>query len=431
MKKVLLIAVLMTFVITIAFAAGAKATPAQAVSPDTQPYKGQTVTLLIHPTLYGAAGGDNGIKKEFEERTGAKVQVVLAPTPEHIEKSMLDFFSNSGSYDVINFTGAELAPEINRNLLVLDNYIAASSEYDYQDLLPGMQAVGQFNGNQIAMSYRSTPQLIYYRKDLFAAAGLKVPTTWDEVYDVAKALTKDVDGDGKTDIYGFTAAGKAPEELSHAWLSVFYGMGGQIVREDGRSGFNTEAGIKAANLWKRMYQDGILPPDYFAWGRDDFINAMAQGRTAFGLFIGSYYGRFFTGTITPDQVGFAPAPNGGINRSNGWFLTINKQSKNPQLAWELVMALTSKENQVRMATEWSNGPTRTSTFQSEAFKKIWPQADELTVAANFIVRDPTTKDVTRIHEAVTEELTYIMQGRKTTELGMTDLTARVDRILGF
>ena len=32
-------------------------------------YSGQTVTLLIHPTLYKAAGGDSGIVKEFEKRT--------------------------------------------------------------------------------------------------------------------------------------------------------------------------------------------------------------------------------------------------------------------------------------------------------------------------------------------------------------------------
>ncbi len=431
MKKVVLIAIMIALVVTSAFSAGAQEAPKQTEVTQGQPYKGQSVTLLMHPTLYGASGGDEGVKKDFEERTGAKVEVVLAPTPEHIEKAMLDFFSGSGAYDIINFTGAELAPEVNNNLLALDSYIKASPSYEYDDLLPGMQAVGQFKGSQIAISYRSTPQLMYYRTDLFKAAGVEIPTTWDDVYEVAKALTKDVDGDGKTDIYGFTAAGKAPEELSHAWLPAFYGLGGVIVREDGRSGFNSEAGIKAANLWRKMYQDGILPPDYFAWGRDDFINAMAQGRTAFGLFTGSYYGRFFTGMITPEQVGYAPAPNGGVNRSNGWFLTINKASKNPQLAWELVMALTSKENQVKMATEYANGPTRTSTFQSEAFKKIWPQADELTVAANFIVRDPTTKDVTRIHESVTEEVTYIMQGRKTAEQGMKDLASRVDKILGF
>ena len=46
-------------------------------------------------------------------------------------------------------------------------------------------------------------------------------TEWDDVYEVAKALTKDTDGDGKVDIYGFAAAGLSPNELAHAWLNPF------------------------------------------------------------------------------------------------------------------------------------------------------------------------------------------------------------------
>lgn len=429
MKNGALIVILMALVVFSTFASGSSEVVAQ--TDPVRKFEGQTVTLLIHPTLFNAAGGDNGIKKEFEERTGAKVEVVLAPTPENVQKAMLDFFSKSGSYDVINFGGAELAKEITQNLLPLDDFIKKHPEYEADDLLSGMLAVARIEGKQVGISYRSTPQLIYYRKDLFNAAGVQVPKTWDEVYTVGKALTKDVDGDGKTDIYGFTAAGKAPEELSQAWLNAFYGYGGILVQEDGKSGLNTEAGRKAADLWKRLYVDGIFPPDYFAWGRDDFINAMAQGRTAFGVFTGSYYGNFFSASVTRDQIGYAPAPAGGINRSNGWFLTINKYSKNPELAWELIMDMTSKINQVRMATQWANGPTRASTYQDPEFRKIWPQADELTVAANKIVRDPTTKDVNLIHAAITEEITYIMQGKKTVEAGMTQLGTRVDKILGF
>ena len=420
MKRIIALVALLCSAFTL-FAAGS----------GSKEYSGKTVTLLIHPTLYKAAGGDNGIKKEFEERTGAKVEVVLAPSPEHTEKAMLDFLSHAGSFDVINFTGAELSKEICSNLLPLDSLIAASPEYEFNDIIPGISAVGKYNGKQLAIGYRMTQVVSYYRKDLFAKAGIPIPTTWDELYVAAKALTKDTNGDGKIDVYGFTAAGKAPDELSQAWLNAFYGYGGQIVQNNGRSGFNTPAGIKAANLWKKFYQEGIFPPDYFAWGRDDFINAMAQGRTAYGCFTASYYGNFISGKITPEQVGFSPTPNGGINRSNGWYLAVNKDSKNAKLAWELVKELTSKTNQLREALQWANGPTRTSTYQNAEYRKTWPQSDALIVAADNIVRDPTTKEIPRILAAITEEITYIMQNKKTTEQGMADLTKRVDELLGF
>lgn len=85
MKKGLNVLVLLLLA-SLLFAAGRPEAKVESVTDD---FTGKTVTLLIHPTLYKAAGGDEGIKKEFEAETGATVQVVLAPSPEHIEKSEL------------------------------------------------------------------------------------------------------------------------------------------------------------------------------------------------------------------------------------------------------------------------------------------------------------------------------------------------------
>ena len=59
-----------------------------------------------------------------------------------------------------------------------------------------------------------------------------------------------------------------------------------------------------------------------------------------------------------------------------------------------------------------------------------PQAKELTVSADNAVRDITTSNYTLMLEAITEEVTYIMQGSKTPEQGMADLAQRVDELLG-
>lgn len=419
MKKTYLLLILITVLcLMVAFTAAAEG----------KPYEGQKVTILFHPTLYKAAGGDDGVIKAFEEKTGATVEVVLATPPEHTEKAMLDFISKTASFDVINFTGAELSDMFCANLLPLDSYIAANADYDFDDFIKGAAAMGRYGETQIAIPYRTTPMLTYYRSDLFAQAGLQPPTTWDDVYDIAKELTKDTDNDGKTDIYGFAAAGKAPDELAHAWLNVFYGYGGTFVNDKGEAGFDSEAGLKAATLWARLYQDGIFPADFFAWGRDDLINAMSQGRVAFGVFIGSYYANFFADDLTPEQIGYAPVPD-LKNRSNGWYLAINKDSKNADLAWALVMELTNKENTLLEAVKYANGPARESAYIHPDYLAIWPQANELIISADNAVRDITSSKYTLMLEAITEEVTYVMQDRKTPEQGMVDLSERVNDLL--
>ena len=394
-------------------------------------YSGKTITVLIHPALYNAAGGDTGIKQEFEKRTGARVDVVTAPIPEHSEKAMLDFMAKRGAYDVIAMQSGDMTKEFCAFFLPLDDYIAKSPEWDSKDMISSLMDLARVDGKQLGIPYRWTQVVMYYRKDMLQAAGVNVPKSPDDIYPAAKALTRDTDGDGKIDVYGFIAQGKAPEELSHSWLTVFYGYGGKITGPGGRSGFNTPAGIKAATLWLNMYKDGIFPPDFFAWGRDDTINAIAQGKGAMGNFVASYYGNFFSGNVPRDQIGFAVTPGNGINRGGGWNLVINKFSKNPDVAWEFVKEMTNKENQIREAVLWANGPVRNSTFESADFIKLWPQANEMKIATQMQVVDPAIKETPQIHEAVTEELTNVMMGKKTPAQGMADLARRTDKLLGF
>ena len=425
-KLLTMVMTLLLIAISVISAAGAK--EASGVDP-AKIYAGKTITLLIHPTLYNAAGGDTGIKQEFENRTGARVDVVTAPIPEHSEKAMLDFIAKTARYDVIAMQSGDMTKEFSKFFLPLDSFIANSPEWKGEDVIQSLMDMAKTDGKQLGIPYRWTQVVTYYRKDLLSKANVEVPTKVEDILKVGKALTMDTDGDGKTDVYGFIAQGKAPEELSHSWLTAFYGFGGRILDENGKSGFNTPAGKKAAQLWLDLYTQGVFPPDFFAWGRDDTINAMAQGKGAMGNFVASYYGNFFSGSVNKGQIGCAITAGNGVNRGGGWNLVINKDTKNADVAWALVKEMTSVENQIRMAVKWANGPIRNSTFESDEFKSLWPQAEEMKVATQMQIVDPPIKQTPQIHIAVTEELTAIMMGKKSVEQGMQDLDRRVNKLL--
>lgn len=87
-------------------------------------FSGVELALLIHPTLYAATGDDGGLVAEFEEMTGATVEVVTAPIGEHLERSMAEFASGSGRFDVINMQGQDLHADITPFLLDLGPYVA-------------------------------------------------------------------------------------------------------------------------------------------------------------------------------------------------------------------------------------------------------------------------------------------------------------------
>jgi ABC-type glycerol-3-phosphate transport system substrate-binding protein len=75
---------------------------------------------------------------------------------------------------------------------------------------------------------------LFYRKDLFEAAGLdpeKPPTTWEELVKYGKALTKDTDGDGSIDQWGYGWPVQA-ENANDYWVNYMMQAGSKVTTYD-------------------------------------------------------------------------------------------------------------------------------------------------------------------------------------------------------
>ena len=139
------------------------------------------------------------------------------------------------------------------------------------------------------------PQAIIYRKDRFEA-GLTIPTTWDEFIDCAKALTKDSDGDGEVDQWGFGMVGSNNSSGQSRFMSYLWSNGVDCVTgEDGDFSTDLKADNKtftdAFAKWTQMNNDGIVPigitevdyptaANYFAMG---YTSMFMTGSNALGV----------------------------------------------------------------------------------------------------------------------------------------------------
>jgi multiple sugar transport system substrate-binding protein len=96
-----------------------------------------------------------------------------------------------------------------------------------QDFYPQPMEAFQWQGKQLCAAQNASSLVVYYNQRLFKEAGLAVPSsrwTMDEFVKAARLLTKDTNGDGKTDIYG---VGIEPEFIRLA--PFVWAFGGQIV----------------------------------------------------------------------------------------------------------------------------------------------------------------------------------------------------------
>lgn len=92
-------------------------------------------------------------------------------------------------------------------LLGLKSFIEREPDVKVDDFWPTIMPAYRWKDETYAFPYDLSTILLMYNKKLFDEAGVKYPTgdwTWDEFLDAAKKLTKDTNGDGKPDQFGWT-----------------------------------------------------------------------------------------------------------------------------------------------------------------------------------------------------------------------------------
>ena len=163
-------------------------------------------------------------------------------------------------------------------LLPLDDYIAAWDGKD--DVFDNVWNLTKYSdGHQYYMPLQMVILYLYYRVDMFEELGLELPTNREEFLDVAKKLTRDTDGDGKIDTYGFGIRGARG---GHDWWGTFVlSSGAQFFDASGKSGLTTQKAIDANQWFIDLYRvHKVSPPTTPMDGFKEIIANMSSGRTA-------------------------------------------------------------------------------------------------------------------------------------------------------
>ncbi len=232
-------------------------------------------------------------------------------------------------------------------LLDLQPYVTRDG-YDLGQLAD--QGVGVFktsNGGQFGLPRDLNVIALYYNKAMFDAAGIAYPDdTWDwaKLVEVGKQLTKDADGNGKTDQWGLYTE---TSDMENYWLSLVWQNGGSFFGADGKSTALTtpQATGGVQFLQDLIYKDKILAePAIFAETGDAF----EQGLAAMEI-NGSW--------LVPTDIaagldfGIAPLPKGPAGRFtsvNPTGVVVYKSTKAPDAAWEFVKFLASPAAQEQL-----------------------------------------------------------------------------------
>ncbi len=116
-----------------------------------------------------------------------------------LEKLTAEFIAKSDRYDVIAVSSPWVSA-FGRYVRPLDELISEKGvdKSKFGTILN--QAF--YEKKVIGLPVRFGARVLFYRKDHYKQLGLSLPKTADEYLNNARKLTRDLDGDGKPDVYG-------------------------------------------------------------------------------------------------------------------------------------------------------------------------------------------------------------------------------------
>ena len=185
-------------------------------------------------------------------------------------------------------------------------------------------------------------RVLFYNKDLMKKAELnpeKPPKTWDELLDYCKAVNR-----LKPGAYGFGANSAERHRLYKKFLPFLWANGGKILSDDQReSEINKSEGVQALEFYKKLTQNGMI--DTQAMLDEAFkhnkIGFVISGGWLLNNLRKNYPELNFGICLMPKPESDQGTP---ASFAGGEFLVIDKKTKNPQEALELIKFLIQKDN---------------------------------------------------------------------------------------
>jgi ABC-type glycerol-3-phosphate transport system substrate-binding protein len=237
-------------------------------------------------------------------------------------------------------------------LLDLSPYAEQSTAVVVEDYVQAFLEAALWEGKLFGLPMSGETTGLFYRTDLFEAAGIAgPPTTWEEFEAAAQALTN-----SETRTYGFITFAT---EAAYYWYPWLWQNGGELLSEDGTQiAFNSDAGKEAAEFYVRLAD--YSPPDYLNSNSYDGRVAFAEGQV--GMYVA---GAWFAGTLMseyPDITDLwsaAPLPERlrCATTVAGDTLVIPATSQNHDASWKWIEFLSAPQNLLLLSTGTPENPT--------------------------------------------------------------------------
>jgi multiple sugar transport system substrate-binding protein len=350
-----------------------------------------------------------------------EVQIIPQPLPAQDYPQQLLGRLDAAAPDMFVSLDTQVPALIKRGALLDINPLVGDVKLKRDDFQATGLAAWQHGPALYGLPADLTPMVMFYNRDLFAAAGVAEPApgwTWDDWLADAQKLT--VTSNGQVSRYG-TAVG--------SWSAMVWGNGGELVSADGKrlllDSPQAAAGVQFAADMVNVHH--VAPPPQAAGGPDP-AQIFKEQKVAMLPAPSSLAGSLMQANL-PFKWAIAPFPTGVVAATplSVTGLALSAKSPNARAALEFAAWAVGPEGQAATA---STRPFAASALRAAAARPAGvPGAEAIGQSVAFGRTLPQIEQWPAIASVVNEALVPVWQGQATAAAAYARVAPKINDML--
>lgn len=389
------------------------------------------------------------LKRQFEQVMGLPISNVALSIDRLRLEALRSAELPEARYDLIAVDLPWIGEFATREVLQPLDYWIERDGIDATDFYAAAWQGARYGGAQYGIPIQATPELFFYRRDLFEEYGIDPPRTTDDVLRAAARLHQPHRG-----LYGVAWNAARGTPLGHSFLMMLAAFGQPLIRfralADGfepdvepgkapRPMIDTPAGLHVAEYMRALL--AVSPPNIWNMSWYERIRAYSLGQVgmAYGYTLLAPYFEHSEDCPAHNHTGLLPHPSGPraapIAPVGGYVLGIPKNlaEERKEAAWQALRFVTSSEAAKLYVLNGSLVTSRISVAADPDVQRISPLIGEV----DAMNRDgllqywprPPIPEIPAITTICGEELYAMLLGRASPADALARAQDRADRAM--
>ncbi|MGJ3240554.1 MAG: extracellular solute-binding protein [Anaerolineae bacterium] len=270
---------------------------------------------------------------------------------------------------------------------------------------------------------------LFYRTDILDAYGYDAPTTYDELFEIARDITTQDET-----LTGFVWAGAREEGLIQVWAEFFIGFGGEYFDEAGNCAINSQAGIDAVTYMTNLIESGVSPRQVVTWDAAASRVRFVEGQAIFlrhnadiVTFLDDEERTAISGLwdITSN-----PAQENGrsANATGGFGFAMNPFSDTYEETLNVMEIIAGINVQEGFARAWGPVQYYDGLYELESITDAFPNADAITRLLPDAITRPESTRYSQLSQIIQDNIHGILTGVLSVEEGLDAACIAIDAL---